>query len=401
MSDLVLSAELEAWRDRVQGRRFVWLHCPPWDGVWTRQNHFARRFAALGAEVLYVESPGGWASKLRRDGLGALRTRPAATREVEPGIHVLTPGPAVPGSMLSDAVARWNARRTALEVQRWLDARGWTAWTAWCRVPQSLFYLDALTPSAVVYDVTDDYELYARSERERRVVARRERSLAARASLVTVTAEVLLAKPTLRAHDPVWIPNGVDTAIFEQAADPTGPVAPAIAAVPAPVIGYVGLTAHWMDFDLLRRLGARWPGHVVMVGPIQPEVEAEARAVEGVRWVGFVPHTELADVLRGFDVCILPHVVNELRRNANPLKVWEYLATGKPFVSVDLPALAPAGSLIRVAKTHDQFLTHVENALASGQQPETSLERQDVARRYSWNRLSLDLLEHLYPTVGC
>ena len=121
----------------------------------------------------------------------------------------------------------------------------------------------------------------------------------------------------------------------------------------------------------------------------------------GRRAVDQLDPIELADVLRGFDVCILPHVVNELRRNANPLKVWEYLATGKPFVSVDLPALAPAGSLIRVAKTHDQFLTHVENALASGQQPETSLERQDVARRYSWNRLSLDLLEHLYPTVGC
>ena len=393
MKALELSDELEAWRDQVEGRRFVWLHCPPWDGVWTRQNHFARRLAALGAEVLYVESPRGWGSQLRREGLRALRVSSRDVREVEPGLHVMASRPTVPGSMLSDAVARWNARRAARGVQRWLQSRDWSEWVAWCRVPKSVFYLDALEPAAVVYDVTDDYELYARSERERRLVEQRERALAKRADVVFVTAEGLLQKPTLREQCPVLIPNGVDTALFEAAADPKEPIAPAIASVPRPVIGYVGLTAHWMDFNLLRQLGKRWPGHVVMVGPIQPEVEAEARSIPGVRWVGFVPHTELASVLRGFDVCILPHVVSELRKKANPLKIWEYLATGKPFVSVDLPALAPAGNLVRIAHSPDHFVAQVQKALGETIGDDQAVERRRVARQFSWDRLTSRALD--------
>ena len=394
MSPVGISPELDHWRNCVEGRKFVWLHCPPWDGVWTRQNHFARRLAALGAEVLYVESPRGWGSQLRREGLRALRSSSLPdVREVEPGLHVMASRPTAPGSMLSDAVARWNARQAARGVQRWLQSRDWSEWVAWCRVPKSVFYLDALDPAAVVYDVTDDYELYARSERERRLVEQRERALAKRADVVFVTAEGLLEKPTLREQRPVLIPNGVDTALFEAAADPTGSVAPAIAAVSSPVIGYVGLTSHWMDFDLLRQLGDQWPDHIVMVGPIQPEVEAEARSIPGVRWVGFVPHTELASVLRGFDVCILPHVVNELRRKANPLKIWEYLATGKPFVSVDLPALAPIRSHVRVASSPEDFVSLVSDALSEAEDQDSAVARQKAARTYSWDRLTKDAIE--------
>src|SRR5436190_901258 len=36
--------------------QFLWLLSPPWDGVQTRQQHFARRMARLGKEVLYVET---------------------------------------------------------------------------------------------------------------------------------------------------------------------------------------------------------------------------------------------------------------------------------------------------------------------------------------------------------
>src|SRR5438034_10170452 len=81
---------------------FLWLLSPPWDGVQTRQQHFARRLARRGIKVLYVENPRAWSSVLRqKEGRGAIfgKKRPY---EVEPGVHLLRPAVSLPGSMRSD-----------------------------------------------------------------------------------------------------------------------------------------------------------------------------------------------------------------------------------------------------------------------------------------------------------
>jgi glycosyltransferase involved in cell wall biosynthesis len=378
----------------VRGRRFVWLLAPPWDGLWTRQNHFAVRLARLGAEILYVENAPGWSATLRRNRWrGLLPGLQPTVREAEPGVHVMRPPLTLPGTMRSDIVARLNALRLAVRLRLWLRRRGWNRYLCWCRLPHSLFALQRLEPCHTVYDVTDDYELYEPHPRARHLLRERERQLAARAGTLFVTSQSLLTKDTLGGAPASWIPNGVDYEVFAQAARP-GRVHPRVAALGPPVIGYVGLTSHWMDFDLLALLGRRWPNHVVMVGPIAAAVEKQARAIPGVVWAGFVPQKELPPYLRGFDVCILPHLVNALRQRANPLKIWEYLATGKPFVSVDLPALEPARPFADIARDREHFVELVAERLASG--ATYPLEAaQAMARRYCWDALFAQVLRHL------
>ena len=154
-----------------------------------------------------------------------------------------------------------------------------------------------------------------------------------------------------------------------------------------------------MDFPLLEMLGQRWPGQVVMVGPIAAEVEARARAIPGIVWTGFVPQPELPPYLRGFDVCIMPHLTNELRRRSNPLKICEYLAIGKPFVSVDLPAVHPFRGVIDVAADREDFVRLVADNLASSSLPQVVERRQAIARSFSWDRIFETVLGQLYPPL--
>jgi glycosyltransferase involved in cell wall biosynthesis len=372
---------------------FLWLLSPPWDGVQTRQQHFARRMARLGKEVLYVENPPAWSSALRQGNWRGSSFFGVHHREVEPGLHVMRPAVSFPGSMRSDAVARLNARILSSQLNRWFCRWGWKNYVAWCRVPASVFSLKHLRPRQVVYDVTDDYVLYARHAGGRRRTIDRERSLLQAADTVFVTASELLKKPCLQSARPVLLPNGVDYELFAAVGQP-GPIHPLIANIKKPVIGYVGLTSYWMDFNLLAKLGRQWPGQVVMIGPIQPQIQSLAKKVPGVVWAGFVPQPDLTPYLRGMDVLIMPHQVNELRKNSNPLKIWEYLATGKPFVTIDLPALDPARHLAYIAQNHEQFLDFVAQALQNDS-AEVKAERQVFARRYSWDRLFDDLLSNL------
>lgn len=363
----------------LEGQRFVWLLSPPWHGLWTRQNHFVERLTRLGAEVLYVETPGSWRKQLRR------RSWTPEVESVGERLHVMRLPLNVPGTKRARWVGSLNGRATARWIRSWLDEHGWQDYVVWCRVPHSVHALDRLDARAVVYDITDDYALYAQSPGEQRLVTAREQALLSQADAVFITSEELLKKPAVAEAAPVHISNGVAYDLFASAGEP-GPVDPALEVVTQPIIGYVGLTARWMDFELLERLAQRWPGQIAMVGPVSADVQARADAIGGVHWLGFQPHHTLPQFLRAFRVCIMPHQTSALRKRANPLKVYEYLATGKPFVSVDLPALDPVRDLVDVATDADSFEDLVAQRLEDPR-PELKEARQNAARAFRWDHL--------------
>lgn len=390
---------LDAWRPLLEGRRFLWLLAPPWHGVPTRQSHFARRLARLGAEVLYVENPPALSSVIKQHRWRELPLRHTGRIEViEPRLHVLSPGLSFPGMKRSDTIASINGRLIAGQVNQYLRKHGWSSYESWCRVPASIFPLRHLAPATTVYDITDDYGFYEREGTGRTTVRERERLLLAQADHVFITSEELRKNPAISAAQPRLAPNGVDYDLFAQGSE-QGAVAPVIAAIGKPVIGYVGLTSHWMDFTLLEMLGQRWPGQVVMVGPIAAEVEARVRGISGVVWAGFVPQPELPPYLRGFDVCIMPHLTNELRRRSNPLKICEYLAMGKPFVTVDLPAVQPFRDVIDVAEDREHFVRLVAANLAASPIPRDIERRREIARSFSWDCILETVLEKLYSPL--
>jgi glycosyltransferase involved in cell wall biosynthesis len=391
---------LEAWRSYVEGRHYVWLLAPPWDNVPTRQKHFATRLARLGAKVLYVENPPALSGVIKQRRWDQLPFRLAAkVREVEPGLQVMSPAGSLPGMRHWESVAAWNGKRISRQVNSWLRERGTPSFTAWCRVPACIYPLRHLDPALTVYDVTDDYELYEPDDaRARARVHERERALIAKSGQVFITAEELRQKPAIAAANPVLAPNGVDVGLFAQATD-GGLIHPSLRGIGKPLIGYVGLTSHWMDFELLETLGRRWPGQVVMVGPIAAQVEARARAIPGIIWAGFVPQPELPPYLRAFAVTIMPHLVNELRRRSNPLKVCESLATGKPFVTVDLPAVQPYRSVIDIALDREDFVRRVAANLHAPPDPAMTARRRAMAQAFSWDRIFEGILNQLHPPL--
>ena len=395
-SPLPLAAELQTWAPLVRGRKFLWLLAPPWDHVWTRQNHFATRLARLGAEVLYVENPSSWTSTLKQKNWRRLPAgATASVREIEPGLHVMKPAFTLPGGMRSDFIARTNAAFIAGQVAAWTGERGWTDCVGWCRLPHSGFALERLRPATTVYDITDDYELFELDPRTRARVRERETKLIRRADCVFVTTPELQRKENLDGVITHRIPNGVDVDLFAQAGQP-GEIPPLVSMMRRPIIGCVGLVSPWTDFDLLEKLGRRWPNQVLMVGPVAAQVEERAKALPGVVWGGFVPQRELPPYLRGMDVCIMPYVVNDRTVKASPLRMWEYIATGKPVVSVDLPAVRAASEYVDVARDREHFVALLEQRLTSGAAYPASAA-QSAARAYSWDTIFHEMMQHLEP----
>lgn len=125
-------------------------------------------------------------------------------------------------------------------------------------------------------------------------------------------------------------------------------------------VGYVGAISSWFDFDGVNALLAENEDVVVHLwGPADVEVPDHARIVHH----GVVTHRDAVGAMHRCSVLILPFHVNDLIRAVDPVKVYEYIASGRPVVACSYPVLDHFGDFIRTYKTTEEFVRLVSDAL--------------------------------------
>jgi len=231
----------------------------------------------------------------------------------------------------------------------------------WFAVPRAREVIGDLGERLVVYYCTDDHSgLPGVNVAE---IARMDEDLTRRADQVFVTSLPLLHKKRQLNPNTLFSPHGVDLPLFRRASDSSLPVAPGARTLRHPVIGFFGLLESWVDLDLLVFLAKARPHWTfLLVGRVAVDLGELAR-LPNVVVPGPQPYESLPDWSRAFDVAIIPFRQTELIRNANPLKLKEYLATGKPVVSVPIPEVERFADCVSIASTPDEFLRQIENAL--------------------------------------
>ena len=349
----------------------------------TSSHHIARRLPAQG-RVLYVDSPGMRPPRASGRDLRRLfdKVRQALRLPVQvaPNLWHCTvpqlPFPRVPG-------VRWfNRLFCTWAVRRAMRAVGMRNPVSWFVVPHPGFLAGRLGESLVVYYCIDDYAAHPGVNVA--AIEAADAALTRRADIVFVAPPALLdSKRAANAHVE-FSPHGVDFDLFARAADPATAVAAGASGLRRPVIGFYGLLADWIDIPLLAHLARERPQWtLLLIG----HASTDLSALDGLRNVvlaGPQPYESLPGWARAFDVAVIPYRLNRQVRNANPLKLREYLATGKPVVSVPTPEVERFGSLVRIAATPDAFLQAVERALED-QDPAAQRARMDAVRTMSWD----------------
>lgn len=151
------------------------------------------------------------------------------------------------------------------------------------------------------------------------------------------------------------------------------------------VMGYYGAIAEWMDVELLEKLARQFRECLLLlVGADECGARQRLSALPNVLFTGEVKYAELPYYLHGMDVCLLPFRVTPLTLATNPVKVYEYLAAGKPVVAVALPELTQFGGHVATATTHEEFLVGVDAALLAGENVASAAARREFAARNCW-----------------
>ncbi len=361
----------------------------------TSSHHVAERLSQH-TRVLYVDSPGLRAPKANARDLRKLcrRLLSAARQPRCVGERLWQMSvPQIPFRRLP-FVRRVNVALGRFLVKRALKRLGFARTLSWFAVPHPGFLANAFDETAVVYYCIDDYA--ALPDVDARAVAQMDAHLTSRADQVFVASSLMLQAKRRLKPSTVLAPHGVDVALFRTASDRQLPIAPGARNLRRPVVGFYGLIEEWIDLDLIADLAVRRPRWTfLMIGRLAVD-PGRLKALPNIVFAGPQPYRSLPNWARAFDVAIIPYRLTRQVVNSAPLKLREYLATGKPVVAVPAPEIERFAGLVRIARGPEQFIREIEEALSTDTDADRA-RRIEATSTMTWDaRISeiVEIVEH-------
>jgi len=128
-------------------------------------------------------------------------------------------------------------------------------------------------------------------------------------------------------------------------------------------IAYWGTISHWLDCNSLNYCLSCIPNlYIHLIGAAEHAVEIEHR-----RLIVHppVPHHDLLEFSKEFHAFILPFKRTSLIDSVDPVKLYEYLATGKEVVSIRYPEVERFSSFVHFYENEIELAT-ILRKLAAG-----------------------------------
>jgi len=155
--------------------------------------------------------------------------------------------------------------------------------------------------------------------------------------MVICTSKELCYQKSLLNKDSYFVPNAANISHSQKALDPNLDIADILKNIKKPIIGYFGNIERRIDYNLVVELvKMNTDKSFVFVGPVDKYYLSEEDYVfPNFYMTGPAPYEMMPAVLKGFDVAIIPFKKDEVSSHIFPLKLFEYLGSGRPVVSTD------------------------------------------------------------------
>ncbi len=390
----------------ITGRDIVCASFGNWDDMMETPQQLMTRLSREN-RILFVNQPVSVLTFLS----GMVSWRKAAARlvawrdgrrEVAPNIWVVTPPPIFP--------RRTNKIMSVLNavfLRRWLArqarALGFQDVVYWNFQPWMPGIGRDLRPALSIYYCVDDFGSAPYWWNPGAGVRAREAECCREADLVICTGRQLVEKKRVLNPHVAFMPEGADVGEYEAVASDDSAVPEDLAALKGKIIGYTGAINWRMDSELILYMAEREPEwSFALVGPVWGDLREvdRLRSARNVHFLGQKPASDLPHYCKGMDVCLIPYVLNDYTHHIFPLKLYEYMAAGKPMVVTDMAEMrAFQGPHLTIGHTPAEFHAAVRDALENDS-PARRAASILAARHESWDSRVEQLSELLAPLLA-
>lgn len=266
--------------------------------------------------------------------------------------------------------------------------------TVFKSLPIQLELLERIEYDTLIYDYIDDLSLLPCSTEETMVL---HHWLIQQANLTVCTARVLYEDACRYTDRAIFSPNAGDYALFHggyQKPDPT--LAQRTRRFDC-VLGYYGCIANWLDYELLTWVAAERPNWCfVLIGQCFDGSDQRLRDANQdnlILWPA-QPYRDLPRFTALFDIQTIPFQINAITQGTSPVKLFEYMAAGKPILTSNMPECTRYRS-VTIYKTAEEFIQKVEQLRVLPVDGEYFAVMDQEARENTWDARVDEIIAYL------
>ena len=258
----------------------------------------------------------------------------------------------------------------------------------WLENVRAADLLDFFQESVKIYHVSDLF-CHDGYVGNKNIQQQRERQVATASDVIICVSKELYSMKEKDYKNVRYLPHGVDFELFQRAANERI-VPDEIQNIPHPIAGYFGTLTGSNDISLWEHCAEQLTDvSFVLAGRITGGDYSRLQAMKNVYLLGHVPYEKIPALCASFDVCMLNWKISPWIRSCNPLKMFEYMASGKPIVSVAIQEAEQYNDIISIAENQEEFCRLLGWELTHDTRQRIQ-KRMDVARQYDWqNNLSV------------
>jgi glycosyltransferase involved in cell wall biosynthesis len=240
----------------------------------------------------------------------------------------------------------------------------------------------AFPASRWVYYCVDDFSVWPGLDG--RTMRDMEAELVPKVNVAIAVSETLQAHLAKLGKPSHLLTHGVDLEQWHAPANSDIPVSLAsVRDMPKPLAVYWGVIDRRTDLEFVQALNDAFAGTILFAGP-QDNPAPELLRLSRVRVLPPLPFADLPALANLASVLIAPYADLPVTRAMQPLKLKEYMATGKPVVVRQLPATAEWNDCVDVVDTPSAFAHAVVERVQTGVL-QSQLHGRERLNREGWN----------------
>lgn len=382
----------------MKSKDIVILSTADWDNpFWTNKQHVAISLSKLGYRVLYIDSLGLRKPSASSSDLGRIKRRLKkafkAPRKVHDNIWVWSP-----------IILPFQQYPFVRLINRFVFSNWLKFWSWKLKISNNLFWTyNPLTTrllnldgyKILVYHCVD--EIKAQPGMPVDILTVADNELSSKANVIFATSLKLYESRKELNENTHYFSNVADFNFFNQALLERTVIPEDIAKIPSPIAGFIGaISGYKIDFELIEFVANKCPDisfvFIGKVGEGDPWTNVEKiSTLKNVYFLGPKEYSTLPAYLKAMTVTLLPNHINEYTDSMFPMKFFEYLAAGKPVVSVNLKAIQEHSTFCYLSLDYAEFANNVIEASIA---PSVGLEnRLNLAKKYTYDSRMLKMME--------
>jgi len=349
-----------------------------WDFVFQRPQHLLTRLAE-SVNVFYLEEP-----------ITTNTGFPHYTY-VSRGHQVTVITPQLPVGLTNEASLEIEKQLfTDFMAEHVLSDYGF-----WYYTPMALEFSRGHSPELVVFDCMDELSAFKFAPESIKTL---EKELLQKADIVFTGGHSLYEAKKNQHKNIHAFPSSIDKLHFAKAR-----TLKQERIDQAVTLGFYGVIDERFDIELIRGIAELRPEwEIELIGPVVKIDPATLPIRSNIHYIGSKTYSELPELIAGWDVALIPFLLNESTRFISPTKTPEYLAAGLPVVSTPIrDVINPYGKfgLVSIGHNAEDFVAFAEMELKRSDRKEWLQKVDFFLAHSSWDQTCEKMIELMNDTI--